>query len=182
MKDKIIEMLGAGVTPVQVALACGVSESYISQLLADEHVEAQVKALRVEKAAAYVEHDAQLDSDEEVVRRKVRRNIDDGFLKPMELLKHFQVLNAARRKSEGAGTAQVPTSTIVQLHLPTAAAVQFKMTVDKQVVEIDGRAMTAMPAAQVAKMLREKKAVETLDMALEQPKMELKTSALLNAL
>lgn len=182
MKGKIVEMLGAGVSPVQVALACGVSESYISQLLADEDIAQQVKELRVQRASAYVEHDDALDSDEEVARKLVRRNLDTGLLKPMEALKHFQVLNAARRKSDSHGGAQVPTSTIVNLNLPPAAAVQFKLTTDKQVIEIDGRSMTAMPAQQVTKLLREKKAAEMLETSLQAPKIKLTTSALLDSI
>jgi hypothetical protein len=182
MKEKIIEMLGAGVTPVQVALACGVTEGYISQLLSNPEIEEQVKSLRVHKAAAYVEHDAALDTDEEAARKIVRRNIDNGFLKPMEALKHFQVLNSARRKSDSHGNTQVPTSTVVQLNLPAAAAVQFKLTVDKQVIEIDGRSMTTMPAQMVTKMLREKKAQEHLQMALESPRMKIETPSLIDSL
>jgi hypothetical protein len=182
MKEKIVEMLGAGVTPVQVALACGVTEGYISQLLSDPVVEEQVKSLRVHKAAAYVEHDAALDTDEEAARKIVRRHIDNNFLKPMEALKYFQVLNAARRKSDSHGNTQVPTSTVVQLNLPPAAAVQFKLTVDKQVIEIDGRSMTTMPAQQVTKMLREKKAQEHLQAALDTPKMTINTPSLLEQL
>lgn len=173
MQDKIIEMLGAGVTPVQVALACGVTEGYISQLLAQEDIAQTVRELRVQKATAYIEHDASLDTDEEVARRLVRKNLDNAFLKPMEVLKHFQVLNAAKRQSAGATQAQTPTSTVVNLHLPAVAMVEFKLTVDRQVIEVDGRSMAAMPASRVAGMLREKRAVQ--DMELIQKGLDNKT-------
>ena len=182
MKEKIIEMLGAGVTPVQVAMACGVSESYVSQLLADENILGKVQELRTAKVSAYVENDAALDTDEEVARRQVRRNLDNGFLKPLEVLRHFQVLNMAKRKSDIHASAHVPTTTVVQLNLPAAAAVQFRLTNDKQVIEIDGRSMVTMPAQRVTKMLREKQAGETLQHALDGPKMEIQTSELLNSL
>jgi hypothetical protein len=182
MKEKIVEMLGAGVTPTQVALACGVSDSYISQLLADENIATEVAEKRTVRAAAFVESDASLDSDEEIARSAVRRNLDHGFLKPMETLRHFQVLNAARRKSDSHAGAQVPTSTVVQLNLPAAAAVQFRLTVDRQVIEVDGRSMTTMPAQRVTKMLREKKAQEMLQTSLEGPKMTIKASSLLDSL
>jgi transcriptional regulator with XRE-family HTH domain len=186
MKDRIIELLGSGISAVQVASACGVSESYVSQLLSDETISERVKALRVARASKYVEHDDHLDTDEEVARKLVRRNLDNGFLKPMEALKHFQVLNAARRKADSGSNVQIPTSTIVNISLPTSAAVHFKLTVDKQVVEVDGRAMTALPAAQVAGMLRRKKATELLedhskDADLQVP-MKISTPALLDTI
>ena len=167
MKSKIIEMLGAGCSPVQVALACGVGESYVSQLLSEEAIAERVAELRATRAAAYLEHDDAIDTDEEVARKLVRRNLDNGFLKPMEALKHFQVLNAARRKTDSGSNTQVPTSTVVNLNLPAMAAVQFKLTMDKQVIEIDGRSMTTMPAQKVTKMLREKKAGEMLEESLQ---------------
>jgi hypothetical protein len=102
----------------------------------------------------------------------------------MEALKHFQVLNAARRKSDVHASAHVPTSTVVQLQLPQAATVQFKLTTDRQVIEIDGRSMVTMPAQRVTKLLRERQteARETLQAALDAPKMDIKTSKLLESL
>ena len=184
MKHKIIDMLGAGVSPVQTALAIGVTEGYISQLLAQEDIATQVQELRATRATAHIDHDTALDTDEEVARKLVRRNLDNGFLKPMEALKHFQVLNAARRKTDVVGQTQVPTSTVVNLNIPTMATVQFKMTSDRQVIEIDSRSMATMPAREVTKLLREKKAVEMLEQSsiLAGPPMKIATPSILERL
>jgi non-ribosomal peptide synthetase component F len=166
-------------------LATGVSEGYVSQLLSDETVAAAVTERRAVTAAKFIEHDERLDSDEEVARKLVRRNLDNGILRPMEALRHFQVLNAARRQSQGAQT-QVPLSTIVALQLPPSARVEFKLTVDKQVVEVDGRSMATMPASHVQKLLRNKKAQEDLTDVLELPangkKMTITTPSLLDSI
>lgn len=176
-KDRVVELLGAGVTPVQVASAVGCSESYVSQLLAVPEIEAMVRKLRSERAAEYIEHDDSVQAAEKAALGLVRRNVDNGFLKPMEALKHFQVLNAARRKSDSTGGTAVPTNTIVNFTLPENAAVQFKMTTDRQVIEVDGRSMATLPAAQVAKMLREKKAAEQLLESLEPLRIEIGEAA-----
>ena len=63
----------------------------------------------------------------------------------MRVLKVAQVANAAKRKSEAATAVQQP-STIVNIALPQQALVEFKLSTDKQVVEIDGRSLTTMPS------------------------------------
>lgn len=158
---KVIDLLGAGVSPVQVALACGITESYVSQLLSQQEIADEVTSLRAARAAQYVEHDDNLDSDEEKARRLVRRNLDNGILKPMEALQHFRVLNAARRQSQAA-VATPAVSTVVTLNLPVAAQVQFKLTTDKQIIEVDGRSLATMPASSMARMLKERQTRETL--------------------
>lgn len=169
-KDKIIELLGAGISAVQVASACSVDESYISQLLSDDAINARVQALRVARASKYVEHDDSIETAEKNALALIARNLENSFtLKPMEVLKHFQVLNAARKKTDGSSNAAVPQSTVVTLHIPAAAAVQFKMTTDKQVVEIEGRSMNTMPASAVNKLLRERKAKAQLLESLGAP-------------
>lgn len=167
MQEKIVEMLGAGVTPVQVARAVGCEESYVSQILAVPELHGRITELRAVRAAQYIEHD---DTIEEMEKRAlVRLSNAIDFLRPMEALKAFQVLNSAKKKSDAASRQDVPTSTVVNINLPAAAITQFKLTSDKQVIEVDGRSMATMPAAKVAQMLREKKAGEQLQEALGAP-------------
>lgn len=160
MKDKVIEMLGAGVLQVQVATALGVEESYISQLMAEDGVRDQVAQLRAIKATEYLQHDSAIEDVEAIALERVMKLI------PMETniiraLKVFQVANAAKKKSESSVTPQQPSS-IVNITLPQQALVEFKMTVDKQVVEVQGRSMATMPSHVLQAKLRDKKAQELL--------------------
>lgn len=184
MREKIIALLGSGVPATQVASACGVSDSYVSQILSEEGVQEKVQELRTEKAMRYVEHDEKLDSDEAAALKLVRRNIHNGFLKPMETLRHFQILNAARRRSDTGQTQADAPSTVIALNIPAAAIVQFKLTHERQVIEVEGRSLVPLPAAQVAKMARERKAVEQLESSLTPAPLtfDSHTQALLNEL
>lgn len=186
IRRKIIDLLGAGVPPTQVAMACGVTDSYVSQLLSQEEVSAEVTELRAKRAHQYIEHDDRLDTDEEVARRLVRRNLDNALLKPMEALAHFKVLNGARRQAQSA-VAQTPVATVVNLQLPAITHVQFRMTTEKQVIEVDGRSLATMPASTVNRLLREKKAGDSLQQSLEMatevaPKMKINTPSLLDSI
>lgn len=159
-QEKILDLLGAGVPQVQVATAVGVDESYVSQLMAEDWFRGAVQERRAAHAVESIEHDEKIDS----IERRAWERIDK--LLPLEtnlmkLLKVAQVANAAKRKSEVAVASTQP-ATIVNIALPQSALVQFKMTSDKQVIEIEGRSMNTMPSHVVQSKLREKKAASLL--------------------
>ena len=161
-------MLGNNIRPVQVALACGVTESYVSQLLSDPEVEKQVVDMRVILASKHVDHDNLLDRGEDAALKKVVEMIP-MIMRSQEALAVFTRLNAARRRA-GSGPSDAPnTSVLVTLDLPEAAQVHFKITTDRQVIEVAGRSMTPMPAAQVAKLLSERKTQKLLESSLAEP-------------
>lgn len=161
MKDKIIELLGCGLSNVQVAQTVGCDESYISQLLADETVVMQVQALRSEKASGYVQHDGNIDSLEMQALARVAETIP--FMKPMEALKAFDTLNSARRKTGlNHGIPQAP-SQIVTISLPANAEVSFKLSADNQVIEVEGRSVATLPSSAVSALLRKQQAQKLLE-------------------
>ncbi len=169
MEDRIIELLGSGVPPSVVATTVGCDPSYISQLMDREEVAARVAELRAEKAAEHIQHDENIHDLEKMALERI------GKLLPMQtdlmkVTKVFQVLNSAKKSSDHGvlGNSNAP-GTIVTLELPAAAHVTFKLTPDKQVVEVQGRSMVPMPSHMVAAKLREKKAQELLDHSKDVP-------------
>lgn len=183
MKDKILDLLGANVPPVSVAQAVGCEESYISQLLAEEEFYKQVLEKRAVRASKQVKHDGSIDEAEESALRMVRRNVESGLLKPMEAVKHFAVLNSARRRSDVGMTNSQPTNVVVNLNLPAAAVIQFKLSVNKEVIEVDGRSMTPLQSKEVARLSHEKKNADATRLleapAIELTPMQARTQALL---
>jgi hypothetical protein len=81
----------------------------------------------------------------------------------MKLLKVATAANAAKRKSGGNAVTAPATAQIVNIQLPQSAVVEFKMTPDRQVVEISGRSMNTMSSAKVHAALREKRAKELVE-------------------
>ena len=160
MKDKVLDLLGAGVMQVQVAQALGVDESYVSQLMADESFRNEVQLRRAARAAEHIELDGKIEDLEEMALNKVLKllPLETNLMKA---LKVFQVANAAKKKSEAAVNAQTP-STIVNITMPQNALVHFAMTSDKQVVEVDGRSLTTMPSHVVSQKLKERRAQSLL--------------------
>lgn len=155
-QERILDLLAAGVSQVQTAAALGVEESYVSQLMANEEFRSAVSLKRADKAVDQIEHDGKIDDIEEKAWERVQK------LLPMEtnlmrVLKVAQVANAAKRKTETSIIPQQP-STIVNIALPQQALVHFKLSSDKQVVEVEGRSLATMPSHVVQAKMRERKA------------------------
>src|SRR3989304_6088739 len=122
MKNRIIEMLGQGLSATQVASAVGCDDSYISQLLADENISNQIQALRAENFSKYVEQDRLLDQAAAKALEKLSSLA--GFIsKPTEAARVYSILNAAKRRTVDQVNQQQAVAQTVALDLPAAARV-----------------------------------------------------------
>jgi hypothetical protein len=163
MQDKIIEMLGRGITATQVAAAVGCDDSYISQLMSSPEIAERVANLRAVHFSHYVEQDKELDSAEEEALNRLKQLVP-FITKPGEAARVYGVLNAAKRRTaDSSAIASAPAQTVT-LELPEAARVSFTITHDRQVIEIAGRSMTTMPAKSLAAQLEQRNAQRLLDM------------------
>jgi len=169
-EQRIISLLSAGVPQVRIAETIGCEPSYISQLAAREDIAAEVAMKRAERVADRIEHDDSIEGLEKLALEKI------GKLLPMQsdvmkITRVFQVLNAAKKSGDAAGAlaGQTPQQVVV-LNLPAAAQLQFKLTSDQQVIEVEGRSMVPMASNVVAARLRAHKAERILQNALEMPK------------
>lgn len=157
MKDRIIEMLGHGVSAVQVAQAVGCDESYISQLLSSPEIFEAVSLAKAKHFSAYVEQDNFLDDAEKNALEKVATLIP-FITRPSDAVRVYGVLNAAKRRTTDAATHANAVAATVSLDLPEASRVRFTITADKQVIEIEGRSMATMPARTLAARLEQRNA------------------------
>lgn len=168
MEDRIVELLGAGISAAVVAATVGCDPSYISQLGAREDIAQRIAELRAKKASEYVQHDSDIHELEKEALVKI------GRLLPMQtdlmkVVQTFKVLNAAKKSSDIGVTANsAQPQAVVTLTLPAAAHIHFKLTTDQQVVEIEGRSMVPLPSNMVAQKLRTMKADRLLEAALVQ--------------
>ncbi len=165
MKERIIEMLGQGLSATQVANAVGCDDSYISQLLADEVVSEQVQALRAENFSKYVELDKKVDLAEAEALSKLT-TLAQFITKPTEAARVYSILNQAKRRTVDQVNQQHAVAQTVALDLPEAARVRFTITSDKQVIEIEGRSMTTLPSKNLAARLEQRNATRLLDMVI----------------
>lgn len=161
MKERIIEMLGRGIPAVQVAAAVGCDDSYISQLVSTEGIAERIQLAKAEHFSAHVEQDARLDAAENEALARLA-SLTAFITRPAEAARVYSVLNAAKRRtSDASANSQAPAQTVV-LELPEASRVRFTLSQDRQVIEIEGRSLTTMPARNLAAQLEQRNAARLL--------------------
>jgi len=167
MKDRIIELLGRGIPAVQVALAVGCEESYISQVVSEPGVAEQVSALKMAHFESYTKLDDSADTAEEAALNKVKQLIP-FITKPSEAANVYRVLNQAKRRTADAVSAQQAQSTVVNLQLPAVTRVAFLTDHNRQVIEIDSRPLVTMPASSLVQVGERMRAAKLLSTSVPQ--------------
>lgn len=146
-----LKLLGQGIAPVMVASTLGVTESLVSQFMADSRFAHEVTKLKLGSLQKQTAIDNKYLEIEDRLADKLLKAIP-LMNKPMEIVRGLQVINATKRRGVAdAGTVNHQTQ-IVQLVLPGAFAAKFVTNAQNQIVEVqDGEGqrslITTTPAA-----------------------------------
>lgn len=155
-RDKVVEMISRGYAQSVVASAVGCTDSFISQLLAEQEVRDAISSKRLELLERHVDTDDSVDKLEADSLKTLHR-LMPFITDPMKALRIFQVTNSAKRKTVEPTTPADSKGVTIILNLPPAIATKYKMSQDQQVVEVDGRSMTTLPSNVLTKRLAERK-------------------------
>lgn len=146
-REKLLGFLAGGVSQTAAALACGVSDGYVSQILAEPEFMAALAERSVAKLETALQHDDSIEGAEADALKILKQKLP--FVRSaVEAARIFKVLNEANKRAAPA-TNQRPESLGAQqvtLVLPKAAAVHIQMNSSKQVIEIAGRSMATLPS------------------------------------
>lgn len=159
-KEQVKELLGTGLSVSVVASAVGCTDSYITQLLSDEEFAAEVATLKVVNLQAASKRDNSINSLEDKILHRLGRVIDENAIyKPRDLLQAFAVINrAARRGTQSPHEANIPTTTIINLNLPSSVAKRFTINPQGEVLQVDDQTLVTMPTGQLLRGLAEQQA------------------------
>ena len=133
-EERALSLLGAGVTPEQVASALGVTVARISQLCSDPQFTARVAELRFEALNKHNERDSSYDSMEDRLISKLE-DLLPLMMRPMEVLKAIQVINGAKRRGQSAPEQVTAQQTVVSIVMPTTIVNKFVTNINNQVVK-----------------------------------------------
>lgn len=163
--ERALKLLGQGLDAKTVASAVGVSESRISQLLSDSSFSEQVAQLRCSNLTAHTERDEKLDKLEDKLLDKMNLAVNMLF-KPEDILKAYQVINAAKRRgAQGVQSLGGGVQTVINLTLPTKAVEGFKVNIHNQVTEAGGQSLlTIQSSALLGSLNRTLEAQRSQDM------------------
>ena len=167
-RDRIISYLGQGIQQSIVATSCGVSASYISQLLELPEVREEVAQLRAKNLDSALEVDTSIERIERAALKQIEAKLP--FVRTaVEAAKIFATLNSARKKTAGADqSSDVLAAQQVTVTIPRGAAIHFKVNDTNQVIEVEGRTMAPLPSRALP-MLQVRRALGVTDALLVPP-------------
>lgn len=145
-EERAIKLLGSGISPEQVATALGVSASRISQLLSDQTFAQAVAELRFEALQKHNAIDASYDTLEEALIEKLA-DVLPLMMRPMEILKAVQVINAAKRRGQSAPEQITHQNTVVNLVIPTQIIQKFQMNSNNQITNVGSQTLETIQSS-----------------------------------
>ena len=143
---RALELLGSGAGPEQVASAVGVTTGFISQLLADETFAAAVADLRFQSLSSYNTRDEKINSLEDALLEKLE-NLLPMMFRPMEVVRAYATINAAKRRGAAAPTSTHTTQNIVSITLPQIIVDRFTAVttnINNQVIKAGNQDLITM--------------------------------------
>lgn len=153
-QEKIKELLGQNLPLHVVASAVGCDDSYITQLLADPLFSSEVTQLRMLALTENTRRDRNIDAIEDRLIERLGEQVD-YLRKPGDILRAFQVLNAAKRRGVGSEANLTVNQTIVALHIPERVAKKVTINQQGEVVQVGDQTLVTMPTPQLLKRLGE---------------------------
>lgn len=154
-QDRALTLLGQGIGPEQVALALGVTTSAISQLVSDPEFAARVSELRFKNLAKHNERDNAYDALEDELLEKLK-NLIPFMMRPMEVLKSIQVINAAKRRGSSAPESIMAKNEVVPLVLPQVIINQFTLNANNQVIQAGQQELVTIQSGSLNRLLEKR--------------------------
>lgn len=173
-EQRALELLGQNFPQHVVATACGISESRISQLMADPQFASRVSELRMLSLQKVAEIDQKYDTMEEKLLDKLEKQLP-MVVRPMETARILQTVNAAKRRASNgipdpSGAAN--GRGVVNITLPNIVVQKFITNVNNQVVEVrddSGQAKSLVTATsqRLTALTEDRKAARSQEVAIE---------------
>ena len=149
---KGLELLGTGISPVVVATTLGITESAVSQWLSDQEFASQVTGRRFANMQKHTARDAKWDELEDQLLAKMQ-DIIPFMMKPFEIIRALQMVNAAKRRGPSAPENTHIANTVVNLSIPVQIVQRFTKNADNQVIEMAEEVQAVTPAKPKAQAL-----------------------------
>lgn len=160
-KDKALELLGAGLPNVVVANALGVSESLVSQWLSVDEFAVQVQQRKIQVLTEAKNRDSKWNTLEDKLLERLEELLP-MLSNPMAVVQALRTVNGAVRRAAPQELGATAQATHVHLHMPALIAAKFTVNGNNQVVEVDGRNVSTMPANVVVEEMKRRAAERTV--------------------
>lgn len=152
-ESRALDLLGVGASPTQVAAALGVSESLISQFLAQETFARAVAERRFNSLLKHNKRDDKLDELEDALIKKLE-NIIPMMYKPSEIIHAFTRINQAKRRGSSAPEQIHQQQTVISLTLPIQILQQVTVNAANQVIKAGQQDLITVQSGRLPTLLQ----------------------------
>lgn len=151
--QRALTLLADGIPASQVASTLGITESAVSQYASDEQFAAKLAELRFEKLRKHNARDSELDALEDSLIKQLKQFIPLA-VRPMEIARILQVVNAAKRRGASAPQEISMSQPIIKLSIPSMVInnVAVKVDVNNQVLSTADQSLVTIPSNQIQKL------------------------------
>jgi hypothetical protein len=153
-EDRLLSLLGNGVSPAIAANSLGITESYVSQLLSREDFLARVTELRFENLQSATNRDHHYDEIEDTLLSRLEDNLP-LIQKPQEVLRAIQVINAAKRRGSSVPESIISQSTVINLTIPQTVVNKFSVNPQGQVTSIGDKSLLTIQSGALDSLRKE---------------------------
>ena len=158
-EEKAMALLGQGVAAEQVASTCGVTPSFISQLLSQPEFLSKVTELRYQNLSKHNARDSRYDTIEDKLLDQLENSMAMMY-KPLEIAHVLSKVNAAKRRGTSAPEAITNTQTVLNLTIPTQVIQHFTKDVNNMVIKAGSQELITVQSGNMKGLLDARKAAK----------------------
>lgn len=155
LQDRILALLGKGLSPALVASATSCDPSYISQLMSNDAFVEQVQILRAARLQAESETSDQVSRLHKTALDQLE-TVLPTVMDPMKLTRIFSELDKAKQKSSTVTPPTQITNNIVNLALPEHVARRFVLNAQREVIAVEGTELISMASNKVLELSKKR--------------------------
>jgi hypothetical protein len=150
-RERLITYLVAGATQAQAAAALGISESYVSDMHAEDSFKEELASRKMAALESSISTENQIKKVESLAITKLEK-LMPTIMDPMKALAIFKVTNAARISQTVVSNPAVAATAIVNLHLPTVLLQNYKADSSNRIISINDTPMITLQSANVERL------------------------------
>jgi NADPH:quinone reductase-like Zn-dependent oxidoreductase len=150
-QQRALALLSTGISATQVAAAIGISDSAISQMVADPEFASQLVDAKFINLSKHTERDTATDALESKLLNKLDKTVD-MIINPMQILKAYQIVNAAKRRAQQSDSILQNQAPTVSITVPVLIANQFTTDVNNQAISIGEHSLVTIQSGNVEKL------------------------------
>lgn len=168
-RAQIIALAESGVPQATIASRCGVSASYVSQILHEDSLKTKVLEAQLSLLDERTQRDAKYDAIEDTLLDKLKAKLPDIY-KPQDILRSLIAINKAERRGatsqQLAEIANQKESTVVTLELPERIRTRIIKSHTKEIISVNERALITKDSRVLLQEINEESEIDPLDVDL----------------